>query len=321
MVWMRFLRSILHIGSIAGVPQELSAAQRRMGLKSDILSFEPNTFGYSVDIYHPIELRYSSAFQMYAANPIRLTKKMPVLLKLVEDYDILHFHYSSGIPLGLDFPIWKAMGKRAIIHHHGSDIRNKGEGKLYSTFADAIIVSTPDLLEWSKEAIWVPNPLDLSTFPCIPVLDETKAMRIVHAPSSRQLKGTDHVLKAVKALEKEGYNIDFRLIEGLPHSNVIEEFKKADIVIDQLLIGWYGMVSQECMALGKPVCVYVRKDLEGHMPFNPFCNTSPDTIREDLRNLIDDPRLRRELSIKGRRYVKQVHDPVRVVEKLSRLYG
>lgn len=40
--------AILHIGDIAGVPQELSRAQRKIiGFKSDVLSFEPNPFRYN----------------------------------------------------------------------------------------------------------------------------------------------------------------------------------------------------------------------------------------------------------------------------------
>lgn len=74
--------------------------------------------------------------------------------------------------------------------------------------------------------------------------------------SNKAKKGTEYIIKAVNELKNEGYKVNLILIENMPHKKVIEYYKNSDIVIDQLLIGWYGMVSIEGMALGKPVCIY-----------------------------------------------------------------
>jgi glycosyltransferase involved in cell wall biosynthesis len=316
--------SVLHIGSIAGVPQELSSAQRRIGLRSDVLSFEFDDFGYRTDFHYPIKLNYYSRSSIYPSNPLNLLQKMPRIIPLAKNYDVLHFHYSSGLPFGLDFLIWKLIGKTAIIHHHGSDIRYKKESSFYSRLAQRIFVSTPDLLEWSRDAIWVPNPLDLEMYPYVGLKNqqsnEMDSIKILHAPSRRRLKGTEHVLSAIKKLRNEGYNIELILIENTPHKEAIEYYKQADIVVDQLLIGWYGMLAQECMALGKPVCVYVREDLEGFIPFKAMLNTSADNIVENLRLLIEDPLLRAELGEKGRRYVEQFHSSDKIARLLMDYY-
>jgi glycosyltransferase involved in cell wall biosynthesis len=316
--------SILHIGSIAGVPQELSAAQRRLGLISDVLSFEFEDFGYGTDYHYPIKLDYSSRRSIYVENPINLLQKMPHLLPIASDYDILHFHYSSGLPFGLDFPLWRLLNKKVVMHHHGTDIRNKGEHWLYARLAQRIFVSTPDLLEWSKDAIWVPNPLDIEAYPYVGACDrpsnDTESIKILHAPSRRRLKGTEHVLSAIKELKNEGYDIELILVENTPHRYALEYYKLADIVIDQLLIGWYGMLAQECMALGKPVCVYLREDLQGYMPSQPMLNTSIDNLLERLRLLIEDPRLREDLGKRGRKYVEEVHSSDKIARALMDLY-
>ena len=316
--------TILHIGSVAGVPQNISAAQRRLGRRSDVLSFEYHDFGYPTDFHYPIKLDYSSKRSIYLSNPINLLQKMPRLFPIAKDYDLLHFHYSSGLPFGLDFPLWRLLHKKVVIHHHGTDIRYKGEHWFLNRFAQRIFVSTPDLLEWSQNAIWIPNPLDLELYPYVGVKEKQEndadPIKINHAPSKRILKGTEDVLRAVKQLKSQGYNIKLFLVENTPHKEALEYYKQADIVIDQLLIGWYGMVAQECMALGKPVCVYLREDLEGYIPSHPMLNTTRDNIVNNLKQLIEDAALRANLGEKGRIYVEKVHNSAKIAHMLSDPY-
>lgn len=112
---------------------------------------------------------------------------MPLLLSIVRDYDLLHFHYSSGLPFGLDFPLWRLLNKKVVMHHHGTDIRHKGEHWLYARLAQRIFVFTPDLLERSRDAIWVSNPRDLEMYPYVGVSDKPSndmdPIKILHAPS------------------------------------------------------------------------------------------------------------------------------------------
>ena len=280
-----------------------------MGFKSDVLSLDQHPFGYKSDFLIQTKMPY----------PISKIEKALFILRVTNKYDILHFHFNSFLPFGLDFPIWKMLRKKVIMHHRGSDIRYKGEKWMYSKFADKILVSTPDLLEWSPGAVWIPNPVDLEKYPYIGV-KETEKINIVHAPSNRAKKGTEYVIKAVEKLKNEGYNVNLMLVENIPHNKVIEYYKQADIVVDQLLLGWYGNVTIECMALGKPVCVYIKEDLESHLPFMPVLNTSPESLVENLKMLIEDKELRKEIGKKGRKYIEKVHDPIKVTRKVIELY-
>ncbi len=316
------MNSILHIGNIAGVPQELARAQRKLGFKSDVLSFDQHSFGYGVDLYYPTKLPQSLISLRYVGTSLRFSEKMFDLLKNSTKYDIFHFHFSSMLPFGVDIPIWKMLKKKIIIHHHGSDIRYRGELRMCSKFADKIFVSTPDLLEWSPNAVWLPNPISLDKFSYAGVehKDKSEEINVIHAPSNRAIKGTEYVIKAVNKLKNEGYKINLILVENVSHNKAIEYYKKADIVIDQLLIGWYGVFSIECMALGKPVCAYIRDDLESHIPFNPIINTSPKNIVENLRILIEDGILRKEMGNKGRNYVEEVHGANKIAQQLIEVY-
>lgn len=301
---------ILHIGNIAGIPQELSRAQKKMGFKSDVLSFYPHPFGYEVDIYFPVKRFY----------PLNHVEKVINILKILSKYDIIHFHFSSALPRGFDVMLWKFLRRRVIIHHHGSDIRYKGEKLFYSKFADKILVSTPDLLEWSPDAIWIPNPLNLDNYPYIGVKNNSEEIKIVHAPSRRDIKGTKYVIEAVRALKNEGYGVNLILVENMPHNEVMEYYKQADIIVDQLVLGCYGMVSIECMALGKPVVCYLREDLKKYYKICPIVNADPQNLTEELRTLIEDCMLRKKISKRGRKYVERVHDARRIAKKVLSIY-
>lgn len=307
------MKSILHIGNIAGVPQVLSKAQRKMGFNSDIVSFDFNKFEYNLDFYYPTKLPF----------PLRFIEKMFNFRRISNNYDVFHFHYSSIIPFGMDIPIWKIQKKKVIIHHHGSDIRNKGEPRMYEKFADKIIVSTPDLLKWSPNAVWVPNPISIEDFSYVgnENKDKSEEINVIHASSNRAKKGTEYVIKAIDMLKTEGYKINLTLIEHMPNNKAIEYYKKADIVIDQLLIGWYGMFAMECMALGKPVCSYISEDMESYMPFNPIINTSPENIVENLRILAENGSYRKEAGYKSRKYIKEMHDANKIAKKINNFYG
>ena len=305
------MTSVLHVGSIAGVPQELSRAERRMGLKSDVISFEPHPFDYEVDFSRSTRLPF----------PLKYAERMHAISNIVGDYDILHFHYFSVLPFGLDLPLWKMLSKKIIIHYHGDDIRNKGEGILSRRYAREVLVSTPDLLAWSPRARWTPNPIDLKKYPCIGVEDQEQTLRIVHAPSDPKVKGTEYVIKAVEELKKEGYKIELDLVKNMPHQEAVEHYKQADIVVDQLLVGWYGVFAIECMALGKPVCVYIREDLKSYLPNKTFVSTSPSRLKGHLKMLIEDANLRREIGEEGRRFVEKTHDSEKIVKYLiSEIY-
>jgi glycosyltransferase involved in cell wall biosynthesis len=302
------MHSVLQIGDISGVPQVLSRAQRRMGYKCDVMAFQPHPFEYEVDIYRPTKLPF----------PLRYAERMWSLSRVLGDYELLHFHWSSLIPFGWDLPLWKKLKKKIIVHHHGDDIRNRGESRLFSRFAEKILVSTPDLLDWSPKAVWLPNPIDLSEYQFAGSENHDGPIRILHAPTTRRGKGTEHVLKAVDDIKRDGYEVDLTLVENLQHSEALNIYKKSDIVVDQLLTGWYGVFAIECMALGKPVCVYIKEDLMDHMVEPPLINASPSNIKQRLIELIEDASLRKAFGQKGRHYIERFHDADVVCRRMVR---
>ncbi|NPE28863.1 glycosyltransferase family 4 protein [Methanococcoides sp. SA1] len=300
---------ILHIGDIAGVPQELAKAQRKLGHKSDVLSFTKHPFCYDLDYCYMLNARFPMNYI-----------KMIGLVRLINKYDILHFHGHSLKSSGIDIILWKILRKKIIIHHHGSELRYKGEKYIYSKFADKILVSTPDLLEWSPTSVWIPNPIDTSKYKFVEPNLNTHKLRILHAPSDRNIKGTEYVIKATDILKQEGYDFELILLEKMSHEYVIKQIKLSDIIVDQLLIGWYGVFSIESMGMGKPVLCYIKKNLSEKHTELPILSTTPKSVYDNLKLLLENSELRIELGIKSRKYVEEMNDSNNIAKKLLEMY-
>lgn len=96
---------------------------------------------------------------------------------------------------------------------------------------------------------------------------------VIHAPSHRGAKGTAHILEAVDRLKAEGVAFEFVLVEKLSNTEARKLYERADLVVDQLLAGWYGGFAVEAMALGKPVICYLRdSDLGCRRPCGRNCH-------------------------------------------------
>ncbi len=107
----------------------------------------------------------------------------------------------------------------------------------------------------------------------------------------------------------------------MSHREAVELYKKADIVIDQILCGAYGNLSVEAMALGKPVICFIRPDLLQSFPSTlPVQSANPDTLYAVLRDLVLDGTKRAELGKQGRLYVEEHHDAAKVAQQLKAIY-
>ena len=141
----------------------------------------------------------------------------------------------------------------------------------------------------------MPIAIDLAHFqPQYPSLQKERPL-ILHAPTNPDFKGTFFIEKTIEKL-KEEYNFDYQRIEKMNHEEVIKLYEKADMIIDQVLCGSYGLLSVESMALGKPVLTYIRPDIVSTFPTElPIVNANPDNLYEQVKRLLKSPELRREL--------------------------
>ena len=142
-----------------------------------------------------------------------------------------------------------------------------------------------------------------------------KVFTILHAPNHRNLKGTKFIIDAVDDLKKNGYSINLIVAEKKSNEEILLLINAADLIIDQLVIGWYAMFSIEAMAVKKPVMCYLRDDLihlyrvAGLLAEQdpPLINTSPLTFKNDLRRILDDKSILSGYGERGYCYVERLH--------------
>ena len=244
------------------------------------------------------------------------------LARLLPRTDVFHFVFGlTLVPQSLQFPLLRALRKKSVLHYLGSDIRGKSPDELaYGRQADARIVGSYDAIRWVPEAEVIPPGVDLARIEPAPPSDRPRPL-IVHAPSSRRRKGTDAVVAACAGLDA-----DLDLVEGLHHAEAFERYRAADIVVDQLNAGWYGLFAIEAMALGKPVVTFLHEDAvrrteEAFATRVPIVSATAETLRERLTPLVASPAERRRIGAASRAYAEHVHDLERVTDRLLDLYA
>lgn len=295
----------------------LSRGERELGFESDVAVFKPSPWGYGYDI----------DLEAGVDQPVwrRMYRRAAFLRRALDRYDVFHFNFGltlltvRQLGLVLDELAWvKRRGKTILFTYQGSDVRGGGGDRERAAlralrYADRVFYLNPDLRHWLPGARFLPyanvDPRVLRPRP-LPDGDEVV---VVHAPTNRKVKGTEHVVAAAETLRAEGLPIRLDLVEGGVREDVFGRVGRADLVVDQLLIGWYGGFAVESMALGRPVLAHIQEDKPGDNPFGaelPIVRTSPATIADDLRSLVLDAERRRELGLAGRAFVERHHDPV-----------
>jgi hypothetical protein len=170
-------------------------------------------------------------------------------------------------------------------------------------------------------------------------LPPTRNLRILHAHllgrsgrlyAGKNIKGSAFVLAAFQRLRDEGYPVDWMEVDGVASRDMRFYQVQADIVVDQLLYGWWGSMGVEAMALGKPVVCYVRPAWRqfflrqfGECQGLPVVEADPETIYEALRLLVVDGAFRLERGHASRRFAEAHYEPSRnareLVEAITRI--
>ncbi|HEY8774541.1 MAG TPA: glycosyltransferase [Gaiellaceae bacterium] len=296
----------------AGVPWQNVLALRRKGVDARLVVFERYKLHPEADV--SLDRRGGFARQ-------QLTQ-WHALARLLPRTDLFHFYFGlTLVPKSLQFPLLRALGKKSVLHFLGSDIRGKPPAELaWAQRAGARIVGSYDAIRWVPDADVVPPGIDLGEYTPTPPTNRDRPV-VVHAPSSRRRKGTEHVIAACAELP-----VDLQIVEGLHHDEARRRYENADIVVDQLNAGWYGLFAIEAMAFGKPVVTFLHDEAVARTEEAlgirvPVVSASADTLVERLRPLVEDANQRRRIGAESRAYVERVHDIDKIADRLLDIYS
>ncbi|PII84185.1 hypothetical protein BMH32_14170 [Leucobacter sp. OLJS4] len=176
-----------------------------------------------------------------------------------------------------------------------------------------VFVSTVDLLTEVPHASWLPvvvSPEDWAGAPA--PLSHGGVPRVVHVPSKSLIKGTDLIEPLLNELHASGV-VDYRRVTGVPHAEMPELYRGADIVLDQFRAGPYGVAACEAMAAGRIVISHVPDldrervaELTGHRL--PIIQARHDELRDVLTAVLAEPAEALARAAAGPAYVRSIHN-------------
>lgn len=174
-----------------------------------------------------------------------------------------------------------------------------------------VFFSTPDLVLDVPQGQWVPVVVDGEKWHTQNPLLQAEIPTVLHVPSNPVIKGSAAVDAVCQKLAAEGL-IQYERVIGVPSAQMPELVKGADIVIDQLLLGAYGVAACEAMAAGRLVIGYVDEQVRQFVREQvaaelPMWQSDPRTLETQLRSILENRDQARTMAAQGPQFVQQVH--------------
>jgi hypothetical protein len=202
-------------------------------------------------------------------------------------YTLLSLPFSLSM---FDVIILKLMGKKIFVVFQGGDARQgkflrehfkwsdwqeepegyynpvvdwikKARAWAWDRLATEIYYINPDLGHvLPKRAKFLPYLVEVNEMRYLPVDREKKRTILGHIVNHREPKGTRLVLEAVHALRMEGLDFGFVFAERVSHESALKLYEEVDVMLEQFVIGWYGLQAVEFMSMGRPVMAFIREE-------------------------------------------------------------
>lgn len=326
------LRVALGPLELAGTARALADGLTALGHEARVLVWQAHPFGYRAD--GRVEGRRERALFAWRA-PRR--------------FDVLHGQGGRTWFSYLDFVWARLRGVTCVIQYNGSDARTSDVAlrlhpgrartvdpardseirlhrRLGARVAHAAVVQDLELATYlvgDYRTVYVsPFAIDMAAIETArreaggedPAADP---LRVLHAPSSRRIKGSDQIEAGVAGLP----GVELRTVTGRPHEEVLREVAAADVVVDQLDADVPGVLPAEAMALGKPVlCEFEPRKLAPFARSTPAVPVTAATLAARLSELAGDRARRAELGRAGHEYAAAVHAPEVAAAAAERIY-
>ncbi|MCX7971941.1 MAG: glycosyltransferase [bacterium] len=146
-------------------------------------------------------------------------------------------------------------------------------------------------------------------------------IKILHAPSKAEMKGTSKIREVVKKLKQKYQNIEYIEITGKPNEEVIKAIQECSFVVDQLYSDTpLAVLGTEAAIYGKATITagYVWKELYSIYPseiLTPSYLCHPSEIEEAIETLINNSKLREEIANKVHNFVLKNWSPQIIADK------
>jgi len=270
-------------------------------------------------------------------------------------YDVFIFGFDSSFLNTFDLPILKFLNKKIIYRFHGNDCRppylsgniaaagksfdpkecirktyrKKKFLKKVERYAD-IIISNPLFSHFLERpfisATHIGLPFKINTKPNHDLIRTTPGcriksnIRILHAPSNPEVKGTDEIRNIVKELVSNEHTIEYVEIKGQSNEVVLKELARCDFIIDQLYSDTpMAAFAAEAAFFAKPAVVggYAKEEFRkiyapGKVP--PSMYFHPNHVKNPMKKLIENRDLRLNLGTQAKQFLDNNWNPQKVAQ-------
>lgn len=184
-----------------------------------------------------------------------------------------------------------------------------------------VFYSTPDLALDLPHGTWLPVAVDIDHWACDQPVLERRVPRVVHVPSHSVVKGTAYISAVMEDLASRGV-IEYISPAKMPHAQMKAVIQSADVVIDQVLTGFYGVAAVEAMAAGRVLIGSLADDVAALMPEAPqFLRADPSTLKDVMLSVLDRRDEMRAAVADNLAFVRRWHDGAESARRLGPFLG
>ena len=279
------------------------------------------------------------------------------IIRTMRKYDIVHA--STELPIFSLFAgrPYLAMATGADIYELAHENSLKGLLLRQAYKKARVVVPTGTFMNPSinklriNNALFIPLLWDYTKFSPNRKITEDNEKIIIFHPTNQDWndKGNDKFLRAFVRLSKKFNNVHLILIkrgkdfessrkiledkysqdkftilpQTLAQKDLSEWYLKADIIVDQFIVGSIGLIGQEAMACEKPVISYIDKDLHGKLygEIPPIINAqTEDEIYDSLLQLMNDRNMIKKIGVESRKWLLKFHNSDLIIKKYILIY-
>lgn len=345
-------RIVLGMIEVSGYWSRMHDGLVEIGEDVTLLCLEPHPYAYqdkpapaAVRLVQRLRTGNRSVWHRAAEALLRCV----LFVQFVPTHDIFVFGYRTSFFNTRDLWLLKRLGKTIVMVFHGSDERPPYMDGYLGTVPDAelaprtrrqkllldrcrryadLIVSNPNSGQLQTgtcltyHVLGNPVSTTIPTTPSAPGSVEDRTIKILHAPSNPEAKGSALIREICLELQASGLAVELDEVTDVPNAELHRRVLDADIVVDQS----YGdcpwaMFAAEASLLGRPVVVggyghdHLRRFLpDGFVPPAAYCE--PELLGSAIAELATDERKRVQLGMDARTFATEMWAPATVAARL-----
>jgi glycosyltransferase involved in cell wall biosynthesis len=360
---LKKIRISIGPGEIAGYFSSLKSGFDALGIHCEHFILLTNKFNYQESDYF-LKASYLKISKLGIGRSVLIrafTYSLQILLRFfvfiyaISRYNVFIFSGFGSFFKFYELPLLKLLKKKVIVVYLGSDARpsylsgrylDDSQGALepeslhkdllkqvclirrVERYADVIINHTTSAQLFTRNFIRlhaVGMPVNNTHFIQHQLSHLSNKVRILHAPSRPNAKGSAYFRKVIKELQDEGYAIDFVQLVNVPNKTVLKELAICDFVLDELYSDVpMGMLALEAGMYSKPVIVggyyakqYIKDNPASKYP--PTLYVLPTEIKETIRMMIEDKSLRTNIGEKAFTFIREFWNAKKVAQNYMQL--